>query len=258
MPLTKNRADIFSRGINRGLDIAVPSGTPVELPRGKWQIIHAFNKATAQGPNNRQRSLNEGYGNRVVAVNLETGEKISFAHLSQVKVRVGDLTSGGVIGLSGATGNVAGKTGQHVDIEYYDAAGKLADVTKTSYWNGPKAAQNVKQPFSLVKQAQAAENGLNSSLIKTPPVSQQPSYQPQVSASPNRVSVPGAASYQVQPIRSSQQSAAPRLINRGESLSSIARSYGTTWQALAKINPQIKNPNKIYAGDVLYVPKRSK
>jgi LysM repeat protein len=42
-------------------------------------------------------------------------------------------------------------------------------------------------------------------------------------------------------------------VQRGETLSSIARSYGTTWQAIAQAN-NIANPSQIYAGQSLKVP----
>ena len=40
----------------------------------------------------------------------------------------------------------------------------------------------------------------------------------------------------------------------GETLSGIAVYYGTTIQAIMAANPQIWNPNVIYAGQVLYIP----
>jgi len=40
----------------------------------------------------------------------------------------------------------------------------------------------------------------------------------------------------------------------GESLSGIAVRYGTTIQAIMAANPQIWNPNVIFAGQVLYIP----
>ncbi|MBX5483633.1 MAG: LysM peptidoglycan-binding domain-containing protein [Myxococcaceae bacterium] len=43
-------------------------------------------------------------------------------------------------------------------------------------------------------------------------------------------------------------------IRRGDTLSGIAARYGTTVAALMKANPQIKNPNLIYAGDWLNIP----
>lgn len=42
-------------------------------------------------------------------------------------------------------------------------------------------------------------------------------------------------------------------VQRGETLSSIARKYGTTWQAIAQAN-NIANPSQIYAGQSLKVP----
>ncbi len=43
------------------------------------------------------------------------------------------------------------------------------------------------------------------------------------------------------------------IVQPGETLSSIARRYGTTWQAIAQANG-ITNPNSIYAGQRLLIP----
>lgn len=45
-------------------------------------------------------------------------------------------------------------------------------------------------------------------------------------------------------------------VQRGETLSSIARQYGTTWQAIAQAN-NIANPSQIYAGQSLKIPTTS-
>ncbi|QNL30979.1 endolysin [Microbacterium phage GaeCeo] len=42
-------------------------------------------------------------------------------------------------------------------------------------------------------------------------------------------------------------------VSKGESLSSIASKYGTTWQVLQSLN-KLPNPNKIYPGQKLVVP----
>jgi len=42
-------------------------------------------------------------------------------------------------------------------------------------------------------------------------------------------------------------------VQRGESLASIARRYGATWQAIAQAN-NLSNPNQIYAGQKLKIP----
>lgn len=43
-------------------------------------------------------------------------------------------------------------------------------------------------------------------------------------------------------------------IQKGQSLSGIAKQHGTTVQDLLKVNPSIKNPNMIYAGSNLNLP----
>jgi len=42
-------------------------------------------------------------------------------------------------------------------------------------------------------------------------------------------------------------------VQRGETLASIARRYGTTWQAIAQANSLV-NPSQIYAGQQLTIP----
>ena len=43
-------------------------------------------------------------------------------------------------------------------------------------------------------------------------------------------------------------------IQKGQTLSGIAKQHGTTVQDLLKVNPSIKNPNLIYAGSNLNLP----
>jgi nucleoid-associated protein YgaU len=45
-------------------------------------------------------------------------------------------------------------------------------------------------------------------------------------------------------------------IKKGDSLSKIAKQYGTTWQKIAEMNKDsIKNPDKIFPGQKIKVPK---
>ena len=44
-------------------------------------------------------------------------------------------------------------------------------------------------------------------------------------------------------------------IKKGDTLTAIAKKYGTTIQTLKKIN-NIKNVNLIYAGDILKIPEK--
>lgn len=47
-------------------------------------------------------------------------------------------------------------------------------------------------------------------------------------------------------------------IKKGDNLTKIAKANGTTVQALLKANPNIKNPNLIYAGETLKIPANDK
>ena len=42
-------------------------------------------------------------------------------------------------------------------------------------------------------------------------------------------------------------------IAKGDTLGEIAKKYGTTVNKLMALNPQIKDPNKIYAGDSIRI-----
>lgn len=44
------------------------------------------------------------------------------------------------------------------------------------------------------------------------------------------------------------------IVQRGEHLSLIARNYGSSVQAILATNPQITNPNLIFAGQTIFVP----
>jgi spore germination protein len=43
-------------------------------------------------------------------------------------------------------------------------------------------------------------------------------------------------------------------VQRGQTLSEISRYYGVSVPALMHANPQIANPNRIYAGSWIYIP----
>lgn len=46
-------------------------------------------------------------------------------------------------------------------------------------------------------------------------------------------------------------------IKKGDTLSAIAKKYNTTIENIMKANPSIKNPNKIYAGQVIQIPVKT-
>lgn len=121
--------DVFSGGVNTGVDYATPVGTPVILPQGDWKIEEAFAQAQPTGGYIGNK-VNQGYGNSIVAINTQTGEKLRVSHLSEVNVKPGDTIPGGQVGLTGASGNV---TGSHADVEYFDQNGRIADVLQSPY-----------------------------------------------------------------------------------------------------------------------------
>lgn len=143
----KSPYDVFSHNTNTGTDFAVPEGTPVVVPTGRWRVQQAFNQA--QGRGYIGNNTNSGYGNSVVLQNMDTGEKLRFSHLSKVNVAPGDVVGGHTVGLSGATGNV---TGPHLDTEYYDSRGKLGDVTKARWFNSRVQAMGLPNPIKAKEQ----------------------------------------------------------------------------------------------------------
>jgi len=50
-----------------------------------------------------------------------------------------------------------------------------------------------------------------------------------------------------------QAASVTHTVQQGETLSSIARRYGTTWQVIANANG-LQNPNQIYVGQKLTIP----
>jgi murein DD-endopeptidase MepM/ murein hydrolase activator NlpD len=93
------RRDGLDVRIHRGIDIAVPTGTPV--------------RAMAPGRVHFAGTLS-GYG-RVVIVDHRGGTRTLYAHLSEIHVVTGQALEGRpIIGLSGATGRV---TGPHLHFE---------------------------------------------------------------------------------------------------------------------------------------------
>lgn len=128
----RSKYDVFSGGINYGVDYGVGSNTPVTAPAGNWEVVEA--KGGAKGKGYIGNKTNSGYGNTLVLRNTDTGESIRLSHLAKIVAQQGQKVKGGELAaLSGQTGNV---TGPHLDVEYRKPTGKLADITKTGYGQG--------------------------------------------------------------------------------------------------------------------------
>jgi murein DD-endopeptidase MepM/ murein hydrolase activator NlpD len=122
--------EVFSKGgINTGLDIGTPENTGLFGLPGKWRVDEAFSGAKGRG--RIGDATNSGYGNSVLITNLETGEQFRFSHLNGLNVKPGQMLSAGqLFAATGATGNV---TGPHLDIEYRNARGQMADPMSNPY-----------------------------------------------------------------------------------------------------------------------------
>lgn len=55
------------------------------------------------------------------------------------------------------------------------------------------------------------------------------------------------------PTQSNASNALEYIVKKGDTLSKIAKSYGITLAELCKLNPQVKDPNKIYVGQTIRV-----
>ncbi|MFF1737225.1 peptidoglycan DD-metalloendopeptidase family protein [Streptomyces sp. NPDC058247] len=105
----------WSTGYHTGIDFEVPTGTP----------IHAIGpgKVVAAG-------LGGAYGNQVV-IRHSDGKYSQYAHMSKVKVSIGDSVNGGqVIGRSGETGNAFGP---HLHLEIRNGPEFGSDISPLPY-----------------------------------------------------------------------------------------------------------------------------
>ncbi len=96
------RLDPFGSGklvYHRGIDIAVPAGTPVHATRA-GRVVFA--------------GIHGGHGETVI-IEDENGDRTLYGHNSSIEVRVGDkVEAGTVVALSGNSGR---STGPHVHYE---------------------------------------------------------------------------------------------------------------------------------------------
>ncbi|WP_371801574.1 peptidoglycan DD-metalloendopeptidase family protein (plasmid) [Streptomyces sp. NBC_01732] len=107
---------MWSSGYHTGIDFAVPPGTALHSI-GPGKVVE---KTGPGGP----------YGNQIV-IRHPDGMYSQYAHMSKVKVSVGQSVSGGqVIGLSGDTGNVSGP---HLHLEIRTSPQYGSDISPVSY-----------------------------------------------------------------------------------------------------------------------------
>jgi murein DD-endopeptidase MepM/ murein hydrolase activator NlpD len=104
-------------GHHTGIDLAVPSGTPV-YSVGSGTVVLA-RRAGAYG--------------KAVTIRMPNGYYTLFGHLSVISVRPGQqVTAGTRIGYSGATGHA---TGPHLHFEVRAHRGYGSDISPVTYLN---------------------------------------------------------------------------------------------------------------------------
>jgi LysM repeat protein len=89
--------------------------------------------------------------------------------------------------------------------------------------------------------------------VTQPPAGETSEPQGQATAMPTEEAQPAPESGAVTP---QQGEAIWHTVQQGETLASIARRYGTSWQAITQANSLV-NPNQIYVGQKLKIPSGS-
>ena len=142
------RLDPFGTGklaFHRGIDIAVPAGTPVRATR-KGRVIFA--------------GVRRGYGSTVI-VEHANGDRTLYGHNSQVAVTSGDLVeSGTVLAYSGNTGR---STGPHLHYEQIPSGRPVIEEVATVDLAKTESDKANNQRYLL---EQKMEQSLNS-ILKT-------------------------------------------------------------------------------------------
>lgn len=127
----RNPTDKSKIQFHRGLDVKVPTGTPV-LAIDDGVVMSGRFGPGWQDPTNRRK----GFGRRIY-IKHPSGHVSIYAHLSKIEVSEGQQVSKGQqIGLSGASGNATyadGTQHPHIHLEVKDPEGKHVDPEAIIY-----------------------------------------------------------------------------------------------------------------------------
>lgn len=128
------RVDPFGSGravFHRGIDIAVPVGTPVRAIR-KGRVVFA--------------GAHGGHGTTVI-LEHDNGDRTLYGHNSIVRVRLGELVeSGTVVAFSGNTGR---STGPHVHFEQLPSGRPFIVMAETAEKTVPQIVDNNDERYIL-------------------------------------------------------------------------------------------------------------
>lgn len=139
------RIDPFGSGklvFHRGIDIAVPVGTPVRAIR-KGRVVFA--------------GVRSGYGSTVI-VEHANGDRTLYGHNSLVRVHPGELVeSGMVVAFSGNTGR---STGPHVHFEQLPSGRPIIELAETEETILPQVVNNSDQRYMLEQKMEESVNSI--------------------------------------------------------------------------------------------------
>jgi len=139
------RIDPFGSGrlvFHRGIDIAVPVGTPVRATR-QGRVVFA--------------GARRGYGSTVI-VEHSNGDRTLYGHNSIIRVQSGDLVeSGTVVAFSGNTGR---STGPHVHFEQLPSGRPVIESAETEASIQVQAANSSDQRYMLEQKMEESVNSV--------------------------------------------------------------------------------------------------
>lgn len=139
------RVDPFGSGklvFHRGIDIAVPVGTPVHAIR-KGRVVFA--------------GVRSGYGSTVI-VEHANGDRTLYGHNSLVRVHTGELVeSGTIVAFSGNTGR---STGPHVHFEQLPSGRPVIELVEAEEKNIPQLVDNDDQKGMFEQRMEESVNSV--------------------------------------------------------------------------------------------------
>ncbi len=139
------RVDPFGSGklaFHRGIDIAVPVGTPVRAIR-KGQVVFAGD--------------HRGHGSTVI-VEHANGDRTLYGHNSLVRVQPGELVeSGTVVAFSGNSGR---STGPHVHFEQLPSGRPVIEPAETEETTLPQLVDNNDQRYQFEQKMDESVNSV--------------------------------------------------------------------------------------------------
>lgn len=107
------------------------TGDSISVPTGKWYVVSTFDKANPVGSPG-DYSDNQGWGNAVTILNIQTGDSLMFSHMGDVNIKPGTFIDGGtLVGTVSSSGNTEG--GSNLGVSYLDKNGNYGDVMQTPY-----------------------------------------------------------------------------------------------------------------------------